>query len=150
MLYSTKWVKSTTRAQHNHTTTQPQHTTTNMSRCRSSSGFGPLPPWAGQRRHQIMAPPLPMGPIMTPAIGCALAAPLFLVWGIETQPIKKQRGGWGLGLRWPPFYYGKQQSTESWHSWWRRYQRGRATAAECVGGARCNRLGRRMELQKNK
>ena len=104
-----KMGKSTTLAQHNHITTQPQHTTINMSCCQPSSGFGPLPPWVGQQRHQIMAPPLPMGPSMTPAIGCALAAPPFLVWGIETQPIEKQRGGWGLGLRWPLFDYSNQK-----------------------------------------
>jgi len=44
-----------------------------------------------------------MDPWNACAIGCALAAPLSLVLGAETQPIEKQRGGWGLSLRWPPF-----------------------------------------------
>ena len=61
-----------------------------------------------------MAPPLPMDPCKARAVGCALNAPLSLVWGVETQPIEKQRGRWGLGLRWPPFDDATQQSTESW------------------------------------
>jgi len=44
-----------------------------------------------------------MDPWKAPDIGCTLAAPLSLVLGAEMQPIKKQRGGRGLSLRWPPF-----------------------------------------------
>ena len=78
-----------------------------------SSGFSPLPPRIGQRHHQIMAPPHPMVPCKARAFGCALAAPLLLVWGVETQLIEKQRGGRGLELRWQPFGRETQQSTQS-------------------------------------
>ena len=44
-----------------------------------------------------------MGPCKARAIGLAGAAVGSLVLGAEMQPIEKQRGGWGLGLRWPPF-----------------------------------------------
>jgi hypothetical protein len=33
------------------------------------------------------------------------------VWGTEKRSIEKQRDGRGLGLRWPPFDDGVQQST---------------------------------------
>ena len=86
-----------------------------------------------------------MGPCMAPAIRCALAIVGSLVWGAETQPTEKQRERWGLGLRWPPFYYIKKQSTKSWRLLWLGYWGGRATAAERVGGAFRYCLGRRME-----
>ena len=35
---------------------------------------------------------------------------MTLVLGAETQPIKKQRGGRGLGLRWLPFGLGKHNN----------------------------------------
>ena len=83
------------------------------------------------------------------AIGCALAASLSLVWGVETQPIEKQRGGRGLGLRWPLFGQETQQPTESWRLLWVGYWGGRATTAERVGGAFCYRLGRRINRESN-
>jgi len=55
-----------------------------------------------------------MDPCKARAVGLGGATVGSLVWGVETQPIKKQRERWGLGLRWPPFDYGKQQSTKSW------------------------------------
>ena len=47
------------------------------------------------------------------AIGLGGAAVGSLVWGVATQPIENQRGGRGLGLRWPPIDRFKQQSTKS-------------------------------------
>ena len=35
---------------------------------------------------------------------------MTLVLGAEMQPIKKQRGGRGLGLRWLPFGLGKHNN----------------------------------------
>jgi hypothetical protein len=78
-----------------------------------SSGFGPLPPWVGQRHHHLMAPPLPMGPCKERAIGLGGDAVDLLVLGAKTQSIKKQRGGRGLCLRWPPINQDTQQSTQS-------------------------------------
>ena len=67
-----------------------KHTTTNMSGAAiPTSGFGPLPPWVGQRRHQLMAPPLPMVPCKAHAVWLGGAAVGSLVLGAETQPIKK-------------------------------------------------------------
>ncbi len=54
-----------------------------------------------------MAPPLPMGPCKARAFGLGGAAVGSLVLGAEMQPIKKERGGRGLGLRWLPFGLGK-------------------------------------------
>jgi hypothetical protein len=45
-----------------------------------------------------MAPPLSMGPCKARAFGLGGVAVGSLVLGAETQPIKKQRGGRGLGL----------------------------------------------------
>jgi len=59
--------------------------------------------WVGQRRRQLMAPSLPMVPCKAHAIGFGGAAVGFLVLGAEMQPIKKQRGGRVLSLRWSPF-----------------------------------------------
>ncbi len=66
------------------------HTTTNMSGAAlPTSGFGPLPPWVGQRHHQLMAPPLPMGPCKAHTIGLGGTAVGILVWGVATKPIKR-------------------------------------------------------------
>jgi len=50
-----------------------------------------------------MAPPLPMVPCKARAIGFGGATVGSLVFGAEMQPIKKQRGGRVLSLRWLPF-----------------------------------------------
>jgi len=50
-----------------------------------------------------MAPQLPNTMHRPQAIGIAFAVIGLLVCGVATQPIKTQRGGRGLGLRWPPF-----------------------------------------------
>jgi hypothetical protein len=64
-----------------------------------------------------MAPPLPMVPCKACAIGLGGATVGSPVWGVEMQHIEKQRERWGLGLRWPSFDYGKQQSTQSRWQW---------------------------------
>jgi len=72
---------------------QTQHTNTQQPKWAAaalpSSGFGPLPPWVGQRRHQIMAPPLPMVPCKARTIGLGGAAVGSPVWGAKMQPIEK-------------------------------------------------------------
>jgi hypothetical protein len=67
------------------------------------SGFGPLPPWVGQQRPQLLAPILSTVIQRPRAVGVALAVIGLLVWGGLVTLIEKQRGGRGLGLRWPPF-----------------------------------------------
>ena len=96
-----------------------------------------------------MAPPLPNTMRRPRAIGLAFAVVGSLVWGVAMQPIKKQRGGRGLGLRWPPFCQQTQQPTESRFRRQRRHRRRRATAAERMWRLFWLRLGRRTE-QKNK
>ena len=54
-----------------------------------------------------------MVPCKARAIGLGGAAVGSIVWGVTTQPIKKQRERWGLGLGWPPIVRFKQQSTQS-------------------------------------
>ena len=78
-----------------------------------SSGFGPLPPWVDQRRPQPLAPIISTVARRPRAVGVALAVVGLLVWGGLVTFFEKQRGGRGLGLRWPPFYQDTQQSTES-------------------------------------
>jgi hypothetical protein len=46
-----------------------------------SSGFGPLPPWVGQQRPQLLAPMLPTVVRRPRAVGVALAIVGSLVWG---------------------------------------------------------------------
>jgi hypothetical protein len=67
-----------------------------------SIDFSSLPPWLGQRHHQLMVPPLPIGLRKAHAIGLGSAAVGSLVWGANASPIKKQRGRRGLVLRWLP------------------------------------------------
>jgi hypothetical protein len=54
-----------------------------------STGFRPLPPWVGQRHHQIMVPPLPIGLRKVRAVGLGGATVGSLVWGANASPIKK-------------------------------------------------------------
>jgi len=54
-----------------------------------STGFSPLPPWIGQRHHQVMVPPLPIGLGKAHAIGLGGAAVGCLVWGATPRLIKK-------------------------------------------------------------
>jgi hypothetical protein len=77
----------------------------------SSTGFSPLPLWVGQRHHQIMVPPLPIGLGKARFIGLGRAAVGSLVWGANASLIKKLRGRRSLGLRWPPIDDDNQQST---------------------------------------
>jgi len=55
----------------------------------------------------------PMDSYKARGIGCALAIVGSFVGGAKTQPLKKQREGQGLGLRWLPFEHTTQQPTES-------------------------------------
>ena len=80
--------------------------------------------------------PTPIGKGQACGVGFALSAISSLVWGAEKRPIKKQRDGWGLGLRWLPFDNEKQQSTSTWRPRWDGFQRGGALGLERVGGHR--------------
>jgi hypothetical protein len=94
----------------------------------------PLSPWVGQRRPQILAPHLPMGPLQAPGTGFMHATASSLVWDEFLIHIKKKRGGGGVGLRWPPFSKYIQQSNGSWHLWCFIYWGGRAAGVERTGG----------------
>jgi hypothetical protein len=48
------------------------------------------------------------------AVGLALAGVDSFVWGAKTAPIKREREGWGPGLRWPPLDGSTQQPIEGW------------------------------------
>jgi hypothetical protein len=54
-----------------------------------STGFSPLPPWLGQRHHQLMLPLLPIGLRKARAVGLGSAALCSLVWGANASPFKK-------------------------------------------------------------
>ena len=95
-----------------------------------------------------MAPPLPMVPCKARAVGCALAAPLSLVWCVEMQLIKKQRGGRGLGLRWPPFDDPMQQSTRQSAEAVGGVLERRRAGQGARGGRPSHCLGRRIDRQK--
>jgi hypothetical protein len=145
VLYSTKWVKVLYHEpQHK---TQPQHTTTNMSRRHPTlqrlwRGLQPCP--------QILVLLLPTGPLMARCIRCALATLPSFVWGAKMQPIEKQREGLGFGLRGPSFGWTIQQPTKSWHSWEEGYWGGCTTWAERVGRTLYHCLGRQTEYEKIK
>ncbi len=96
-----------------------------------------------------MAPPLPNTMRRPRAIGLVFAVIGSLVWGVAMQPIKKQRGGRGLGLRWPSFCQQTQQPTESRFRRRRRHRRRHATVAERMWRLFWLCLGRRTG-QKNK
>ena len=91
-----------------------------------------------------MAPPLPMVPCKARAIVLGGAAVGSLVLGAETQPIKKQRGGRGLGLRWLPFGLGKHNNQPKIGVCCGE-DIGEGVRPGCVGGAFRYRLGRRKE-----
>jgi hypothetical protein len=54
-----------------------------------STGFSSLLPWLGQRHHQLMVPPLPIGLCKTRAVGLGSATVGSLVWSANASPIKK-------------------------------------------------------------
>ena len=54
-----------------------------------SSGFGPLPPWVGQQRPQLLAPVLSTVIQRPRAVGVALAVVGLLVWGGLVTLIEK-------------------------------------------------------------
>ena len=81
-----------TRGRYNTCTTcqKSQDTTTNMSHANlPSTGLKPLPPWVGQRHHQIMVPPLPIGLRKASAVRLCRAAVGSLVWGTNASLINK-------------------------------------------------------------
>ncbi len=96
----------------------------------------PLSPWVEQRRPQILAPRLPMGPLQALGAGFVHAMAGSLVWDKFWSHIKKMRDRGGIGLRWPPFYKYIQQSNGSWHPGWGIYWGGSEAGAERVGGVR--------------
>jgi hypothetical protein len=54
------------------------------------TGFSSLPPWLGQRHHQLMVPPLPIGLRKARTVGLGSATTVgSLVWGANASPIKK-------------------------------------------------------------
>ena len=50
-----------------------------------STGFSPLPPWLGQRHHQLMVPPLHIGLRKALAIRLGSAKVGSLVWGANAS-----------------------------------------------------------------
>ena len=91
-----------------------------------------------------------MDPWKARAIGCALAAPLSLVLGAEMQPIKKQRGGRGLSLRWPPFGWENTTTNQKLaFAVGRILGRVRDHGKTCWGRF-CYRLGAANKVTKNK
>ena len=73
-----------------------------------------LSPWQHLPQTQILVPPIPIGQGQAHGVGFALSAIGSLVWGTKKRPLKKQRDGLGLGLRWPRINNDNQQSTDSW------------------------------------
>ncbi len=101
-----------------HNTTQPhnhKHTTTKMSCCRPT--LQRL--WSSPSMGRPAAPLThvaadPYGPMQGACHRVRRRCCWFACFGHQTQPIKKQRGGRGLCLRWPPINQDTQQSTQSW------------------------------------
>ncbi len=65
------------------------------------------------------------------AVGLALTGINSLVLGAKTAPIKREREGWGPGLRWLPLNGSTQQPTQGW---WHQRVRG-----ECDGALGYNK-----------
>ncbi len=112
---------------HNHYTQHPTWATAALP----FSGFGPLSPWQHLPWTQFLTPLLPIGPYKAHGVGCALAIVDSFIWGAKMQPLKKQREGRGLSLRWPPFEHTTQQPTTSPWSQWGGYSGGRTTWGWC-------------------
>ena len=53
------------------------------------TSFSPLPPWLGQRHHQLMVPPLHIGLRKVRVVGFGSAIVSSLIWGANMSPIKK-------------------------------------------------------------
>ena len=92
VLYSTKWVKSVLYRKPQHKT-QPQHTTTNMSRRRPTLQRR----WPSLSMGRLSAPPTNGA---APMFGFGGAMAGLPVWGAEKRRIEKQRDGRGSELRW--------------------------------------------------
>jgi hypothetical protein len=72
------------------TTHNTQHRTTKMDRCHPTLlRFRPHSPWVGQRRPQILAPRLPMGPLQVPGTGFVHVTADSRVWDEFLIHIKK-------------------------------------------------------------
>jgi hypothetical protein len=83
-----------------------------------------------------MALPLPIGSLKASAVGFMHAVVGSFIWGGEMKGIKKEREGWGLSLRRPPFGLKMQQPTKSLHKRWGRDWRREDTGVERVWGCR--------------
>ena len=116
-------------AKHNHT----QNTHREPTATRPSTSFA-ISPWQHLPWTQLLVPPIPIGQRQARGVGLALSTIGSLVWGAKKRPIKKQRDGRGLDLRWPRFDGKKQQSTRSWRQRWEGCWRGGARRLERVGG----------------
>ncbi len=139
---------------HNHNTTQNTthilHNNQQNEPTPYPQRLCPLSPWVGQRRPQILAPHLPMGPLQVPDAGFAHATAVSLVWDKFWSHINKKRNRGGIGLRWPPFYKYIQQSYGSWRPGWGIYWGGSKARAECVGGVRSHRFCHQTEHWKQR
>ncbi len=137
VLYSTKWVKYSNLPCTQHKT-QPQHTTTNMSRRRSTlQQLWPSLSMATSSMDPNLSASAPYGSLAgagRPVCSCRSSILRLGCWNTTNQ---KQREGWGLSLRWLPFSYFTQQPTKrqcrQWGGDWRRD----ATGVEYVGGKVC-------------
>jgi hypothetical protein len=90
---------ATNNTQHN--TTQHNTTTSKMSRHPTPQQLCPLSSWVGQRRPQILAPHLLMGPLQAPGAGFVHATAGSLVWDeflIFNSHQKIERSGGALTL----------------------------------------------------
>ena len=100
--------------------TQPQNTHRNQNEPTATvpSTGSALSPWQHLPRTQILVPPIPIGQEQAHGVGFALSTIGSLVWVAKKRPIKKQRDGQGLGLRWLLFNNEKHQSTSSQRPRW--------------------------------
>ena len=97
--------------------TQPQHTTTNMSRRRPTlQRLWPPLSMAISAMEPNLGAAAPYGPIKGSPRCLRSRHCWFLCLGCQNGTPQKQREGQGLGLRWPPFEHTTQQPTESQES----------------------------------
>jgi hypothetical protein len=99
---------------HNHTTTQPQHTTTKMSPCRPTlQWLWPSPSMDRPAAPLTHGATAPYGPMQGAHHRVSWHRCWFPCLGRCNATHQQQRGGRGLGLRWPPIADATQQSTKS-------------------------------------
>jgi hypothetical protein len=129
VLYSKKWVKCSA---------LPQATTQNTTTTHNNQHEQPLPYSAaalplylhgqGKVAQKLLPRCSPTSVRRSQAIGLVFAGSDSLVWGAKTAPIKREREGWGLGLRRPSLDGSTQQPTEGW-----RHQRVRGGCDGVLG-----------------